>query len=82
MIGADHDLADILKVDGHPISNDRLYLPDTPLEVIRMAHTHTWGEFRRHKAKLTPLSGLRLAYRGDRNIESPLLVADLATCRG
>lgn len=64
MFGTDHDLAEILEVDGHPISDNRLHLANPPLRAVGVADTHARGEFGRHCHRVTPLGGVPLAYRG------------------
>jgi len=63
MVGANHDFAKMLEVDGHPISDNRLHLANPPLRAVGMADTHARGEFRNHVGRVTPLDGLPLAYR-------------------
>ena len=64
MFVEDHDLADILKIDGHPISDNRLHLSNPPLGAVGVADSHARGEFGRHGYRVVPLGGVPLAYRG------------------
>ena len=52
LVGVDQDLAGVLEIDGHPVTDGRLDLAESPIGAFGMADQCAWGEVLGHGREL------------------------------